>query len=189
MINQRFLLFAACMAVFFPRGPIRGARLVLVGAAVVMMAWLPRDMIKQYRDFSKRAWPLIELIRMTPQGSNTLVLHEPGRSFEDPSLAPQMTIWRELYNYPLVYRGGFDPYLYDDGFPIRRIASLPAPKVPRAAETLFSPEEARFNPATMMRGWDYFIVPEESRDAMPADGAIHLRDAGSWSLYQNITKN
>ncbi|MCU1278099.1 MAG: hypothetical protein JWM53_1645, partial [bacterium] len=106
MINQRFLLPAACVAVFFPRGPIRGARLALVAAALLTMALLPREMAKQYRDFSKRAWPLIELIRMTPMGSNTLVLHEPGRSFEDAALAPQMTIWRELYNYPLVYRGG-----------------------------------------------------------------------------------
>jgi hypothetical protein len=187
MVNQRFLLPAACVAVFFPRGPIRGARLALVGAAVALMIVLPRDMARQYREFSRRAWPLIELIRMTPLGSNTLVLHEPGRSFEDPALAPQMTVWRELYNYPLVYRGGFDPYLYDDGFPIRRIAALPAPKVPRAAETLFSPEEARFNAATMMHGWDYFIVPEEARDAMPADGAVLVRDAGSWSLYRNVT--
>jgi hypothetical protein len=188
MINQRFLLPAACVAVFFPRGPIRGARLGLVAAAVMMMIILPRDMARQYRDFSRRAWPLIELIRATPFGSNTLVLHEPGRSFEDPALAPQVTYWRELYNYPLVYRGGFDPYLYDDGFPIRRIAALPAPKVPRAAETMFSPEEARFNPATMMHGWDYFIVPEESRDAMPPDGAVRIRDAGSWTLYRNVSK-
>src|SRR5260370_23772420 len=96
-----------------------------------------------------------------------------------------MTIWRELYNYPLVYRGGFDPYLYDDGFPIRRIAALPAPKVPRAAETLYSPEDARFNPLTMMGGWDYFIVPEESRNALPPDRAVLLRHAGSCRLHRN----
>ena len=120
MINQRFLLPAACVAVFFPRGPIRGARFALVAAAIGTMVLLPRDMARQYRDFSKRAWPLIELIRMTPLGSNTLVVQEPGRSFEDPTVAPRMTIWRELYIYPLVYRGGFDPYLYDDGFPVRK---------------------------------------------------------------------
>ena len=188
MINQRFLLPTACVAVFFPRGPIRGARLGLIAAAVVIMALLPRELARQYRDFSRRAWPLIELIRITPLGSNTLVLHEPGRSFEDPALAPRMTVWRELYNYPLVYRGGFDPYLYDDGFPIRRIAALPAPKVPRAAETMFSPEEARFNATTMMPGWDFFIVPEEARDIMPVDGAVLVRDAGSWSLYRNVTR-
>jgi hypothetical protein len=188
MINQRFLLPAACVAVFFPRGPIRGARFALIAAAIGTMVLLPRDMARQYRDFSKRAWPLIELIRMTPLGSNTLVVQEPGRSLEDPATPPQMTIWREMYNYPLVYRGGFDPYLYDDGFPVRRISSLPAPKVARAAELLFSPDEARFNSAVMMHGWDYFIVPEESREAMPPDGVVHVRDAGSWSLYRNLTK-
>src|SRR5262249_48142459 len=72
MINQRFLLFAACVAVFFPRGPIRGARLGLVAAAVLVMALLPHETMKQYRDFSKRAWPLVELVRATPMGSNTL---------------------------------------------------------------------------------------------------------------------
>ncbi len=189
MINQRFLLPAACVAVFFPRGPIRGARALLFGGAIILMAALPSYMVRQYRDFSRRAWPLIELIRMTPLGSNTLVLHEPGRSFEDPALAPQMSIWRELYNYPLVYRGGFDPYMYDDGFPIRRIATLPSPKVPRAAEKLLSPDEARFNPTTMMRGWDYFIVSNDARDVMPPDGAVLVREAGSWSLYRNIAKD
>jgi hypothetical protein len=40
----------------------------------------------------------------------------------------------------------------------------------------------------MMPGWDYFIVPEEARDIMPADGAVRVRDAGSWSLYRNVTR-
>lgn len=188
MINERFLLPAAAVAVFFPRGAIRGARAGLIAAAVALMLVLPRQMTRQYRDFSKRAWPLIELIRLTPPGSNTLMLHAPGRSFEDPALAPNITFWRELYNYPLVYRGGYDPYLYDDGFPIRRIAALPAPKVPRAAELVISPEESRFDATTMMAGWDYFIVPEEYRDVMPVDGAVVVRDAGSWTLYRNVSK-
>jgi hypothetical protein len=187
MINLRFLLPAACVAVFFPRGAIRGTRLALVGAAVGLMILLPRDLAKQYRDFSRRAAPLLDLIRLTPVGANTLVLHAPGRSFEDAALAPQMTIWREVYNYPLVLRGGYDPYLYDDGFPIKRIGQLNAPKVPRAAEVIYSPEEAKFNAATMMQGWDYFIVPEELRDVMPADGAVVIRDAGSWTLYRNVS--
>jgi hypothetical protein len=39
-----------------------------------------------------------------------------------------------------------------------------------------------------MHGWDYFVVPEELRDVMPPDGAIALRDAGSWTLYRNVTR-
>jgi len=38
----------------------------------------------------------------------------------------------------------------------------------------------------MAAGWDYFIVPEDYRDAMPADGAVVVRDAGSWTLYRNV---
>jgi hypothetical protein len=187
MVNQRFLFPAACIAVFFPRGPIRGSRSALLGGALLLMAWLPLQTARHYRDFSRRAAPLVELIESTPLGSNTLVLHRPGRAFEDPVLAPDMTIWRELYNDPLVYRGGFDPYLYDDGFPIKRIHALPAPKVRRAAELSVSPDETRFHPDTMMRGWDYFIVTDDNRDAMPADGAVVVRAAGGWTLYRNVT--
>jgi hypothetical protein len=188
MINLRFLFPAACVALFLPRGPLRGARAGLLGAAVAVMLPLPAMMTQHYRDFSRRAWPLIQLIRMTPLGSNTLVLHAVGRSFEDPALAPQISYWREVYNYPLVYRGGFSPYLYDDGFPVKRIGSLPAPKVSRAAELHYTVSEAHFNPMTMMQGWDYFIIPEEERDLMPADGAVLVRDAGQWSLYKNLQR-
>jgi hypothetical protein len=188
MVNQRFFFPAACVAVFFPRGPIRGARLLLMAAAVALMLPLPQQLTRLYRDFSRRAAPLVELIQMTPLGANTLVLHTPGRVFEDPMLAPQMTIWRELYNYPLVYRGGYDPYMYDDGFPIKIKASLPAPKVPRAAELAFTPEQAKFNAATMMPAWDYFVVPDGDRDAMPVDGVVAVRSAGGWTLYRNVTR-
>ncbi len=188
MINQRFLFLAAIVAVFLPRGPIRGARLGLVAAAVALMALLPQEMIRHYRDFSRRAWPLIQLIKATPMGSNTLMLHSPYSNYIDPALSPHMTIWRELYNYPLVYRGGYDPYLYDDGYPVRRIASLPAPKVSRAAELDFNRMQAQFDPTTMMLGWDYFIVPEEESGVMPVDGAVRVRDAGSWTLYRNVTR-
>ena len=125
MINQRFLLFAACVAVFFPRGPIRGARLGLVGAAVVAMCFLPREMTKA---ISRLLQARLAAHRPHPPDAARLATAAAARAralLRGPVLAPQMTIWRELYNYPLVYRGGYDPYLYDDGFPIRRIGSLP----------------------------------------------------------------
>jgi hypothetical protein len=186
MVNERFLLPAACVAVFLPRGALRGGRAWLLGAALGLMALLPPAMARHYRDFSRRAAPIVDLIQATPLGANTLMLHTPGRPFDDPFLAPQMTMWRELYNYPLVYRGGYDPYLYDDGFPVRRIASLPAPKVPRAAETIRSPDETHFHPESQMRGWDYFLVSDDNVGAMPADGAVAVQKRGEWTLYRNV---
>ena len=189
MVNQRFLLPAACLALFFPRGPIRGPRAGILAAAIVASAWLPPAMARHYRDFSNRAAPLIALIQTPPLGSNTLVLTLPGHSFEDPELAPQMTIWRELYNYPLVYRGGYDPYLYDDGFPIKRIAELPAPKVARAAETIHSPDETKFHAESMLRAWDYVIVSDEDRDVLPPDGMLEVKRAGHWTLYRSLLRD
>jgi hypothetical protein len=188
MVNQRFLLPAACVALFFPRGPIRGARLGLLATAIAATLWLPATMTRHYRGFSKRAAPLIDLIAATPLGSNTLLLTLPGHSYEDVELAPQMTIWRELYNYPLVYRGGYDPYLYDDGFPIKRIAELPAPKVSRAADIIHSPDETQFHAETMLRAWDYLIVSEEDHDAMPPDGVAEVKRAGRWTLYRSLLR-
>ena len=153
MVNQRFLLPAALVAIFFPRGALRGWRALLMAGAVAVMLILPPSLALVYRDFSRRAEPLISLIESTPLGSNTLVLHSPPgqRKFQDPMLAPEMTYWREMYNYPLVLRGGYDPYLYDDGFPIKRIRALPAPKVERAAEIIYSPSEQHFNPLSNPR--------------------------------------
>lgn len=188
MVNLRFLLPAAEVAVFLPRGRIAGGRALLLGGAVALSALLPGPMARNYADFGRRLQPLIDLIRMTPLGSSTLVLHRPPpRSFEDPVLAPGVTYWREVYNYPLVLRGGYDPYLYDDGFPIKRIAALAAPKVERAAEHITSPAETKFDPMTMLQGWDYFIVPAEASDLMPPDGAVLVRQSGTWLLYRNLT--
>jgi hypothetical protein len=154
---------------------------------VALMLLLPSRMARHYINFSRRAAPLIALIQTTPLGSNTLMLHPPPpRAFDDPTVAPGMATWRELYNYPLVYRGGYDPYLYDDGFPIRRIRGLPAPKVERAAETVHMPSETQFDPQSMMQDWDYFIVPTESLNAMPPDGVKSIATAGRWTLFRNL---
>jgi hypothetical protein len=187
MINVRFVMPAACVALFLPRGPIRGRRAWLLGAAIAVMLLLPGRMARHYLNFSRRAVPVIKLIQATPLGSNTLMLHAPPpRSFDDATVAPGMATWRELYNYPLVYRGGFDPYMYDDGFPIKRIRALPAPKVERAAEQVRSPGETQFDPQTMMQDWDYFIVPIEYLNAMPPDGVKSIATSGRWTLFQNL---
>jgi hypothetical protein len=192
MINLRFLMLICAVGVFLPRGPIRGARAVLFTIGIMISLLLPFHMTRNFKDFSKRAEPVIRLIMQTPLGSNTLFLHTPGestrRNFTDPVMAPEMAIWRELYNYPQVYRGGFNPYLYDDGFPVKRIKSLPAPRVESAATQLWNVEDQKFDPETMMADWDYFIVKSDNNGAMPPDGAALVASDDWWSLYRNLRK-
>ena len=196
MVNVRFLMLVVALGCFLPRGPIAGARAILIGLGLGLSTLLPYYMTKNFREFSARAEPILKLIAETPLGSNTLFLHTPSqigqhRPFDDPALAPEMALWREMYNYPLVYRGGYDPYLYDDGFPIKRIgtARLNAPKVESAAVQVWSVDETKFHPETMLYGWDFFIKRDDYTDAMPPDGVVLVDHQGSYELYRNLLKD
>jgi len=193
MVNLRFLMPAIAVAAFLPRGAIRGARAALLGVGLAASTLLPLYTARNYRDFAMRADPIIALLERVPLGSNTLFLHTPTpngqRSFADPVMAPEMALWREIYNYPLVYRGGYDPYMYDDGFPIRRTHDLAAPKVESALVKVYSPEESRFKPERMLYGWDYFIVKNDYLDAMPPDGVVKVDTRGGFSLFHNLLKD
>lgn len=190
MINLRFVGLAAMFALFLPRGPIVEARALVLVVAVAASLILPVRMAHAWREFSDRVEPLVRLIQTTPMGSATLLLHAPPpRVFTDPALMPDAAVWRELYNLPLVYRGGFSPYLYDDGFPVRKIASLPAPLV-ESAGVHATDSQKHFDPDVMSKGWDYLITRTADAPAvLPPDGVIREGIQGEWSLYKNLRKD
>jgi hypothetical protein len=191
MVNVRFVGLAALFALFLPRGELRGGRALLLGCAVAFSLMLPLRMARAWSSFSERAAPLVRLLQKVPLGSNTLLLHSPSphRSFADADLMPEMAVWREVYNLPLVYRGGFSPYLYDDGFPVKQKYALPAPLV-ESANVHPSDWQRRFDPATMMKGWDYFVVrTDEAREILPPDGVVREGIDGEWSLWRNLRKD
>ncbi len=190
MINIRFWMLVAAVGVFLPRGNIAGTRRVVLMLGLAVSTVIPYYMARHFRSFSARVMPLIKLIKRTPLGSTTLLLHQPashGRNFDDWEMAPEMSHWREIYNYPLVYRGGYDPYLYDDGFPVKRIHELPAPIVESAANW-GTPDTRRFDQYKHLEGWDYFIVKSEYADTLPADGSRLVDHEGDWQLHQNLQK-
>jgi hypothetical protein len=192
MINQRFFMLIAVVACMLPRGKITGWRSVVLIVCIAGSTLLPWRIGRAYVDFSRRAEPIVNLIGKTPRGSNTLLLHtvHPGtdkRTFDDPVLAPGMTVWRELYNYPTALRGGFDPYLYDDGFPVRRTVMLPHPLVPSAAVIPSSAAETLFNPETMP-DWDYLIMKKDALNTLPPDGFVVVADDHEWTLVRNLAR-
>jgi hypothetical protein len=190
MVNIRFVGLAALFAAFLPRGPIEGARALLLGAAVAFSLMLPVRMKRAWSDYSERVEAIVRLIQATPTGSNTLLLFAPGpgRTFTDPDLMPEMAVWREIYNLPLVYRGGFSPYLYEDGFPVKQIASLAAPLV-ESAHVHPSPLQTHFDAPSMAKGWDYFLVrKDEAELVLPPDGVVRELIDGEWSLWRNLMK-
>jgi len=194
MINLRFVMLVAMFGCFLPRGRIVGARGLLLAAGLALACVMPAKAAVVYKDFSTRIEPILRLIYLTPMGSNTLLIHTPrlphqGSPFEDPRLQPGMDLWRELYNYPLVLRGGFDPYLYDDGFPVKRKQSLAAPIYETAALQSKTVDESVFVSGKMLHGWDYLIVRDDNREVLPADGVTLVMQQGGWGLYHNLLKD
>jgi hypothetical protein len=194
MVNLRFMMPICAVAIFLPRGPIRGVRAGVLGVAIAIACVLPWLTARQYKKFEARTSAIVHLLRRVPLGSNTLLLHAPAasatgrRTFFDPDLSPEISITRELYNYPMVYRGGFSPYLYDDGFPVKRKASLPHPRVESAANEFTSADDTRFNADTMLPTWDYILV-RRGNDAMPPDGVVLEAEEGEWQLYRSLRRN
>jgi hypothetical protein len=191
MVNLRFMMLICAVAIFLPRGQIRGARAIVLGAAIAIACVLPQLTARQYKKFDAHASGIVRLMRRVPLGSNTLLLHAPAssgrRTFFDPDLSPEISITRELYNYPMVYRGGFSPYLYDDGFPVKRKAALPYPRVESAANEFTTVDDTRFNADTMLPAWDYILV-RAGNDAMPPDGVVLEAQDGEWRLYRSLRR-
>ena len=191
MINQRFFFLLGLVGCFLPRGPLLGWRRValLVGLAVSLI--LPMRLGRAYQDFSKRAMPIIDLINQAPLGATVLLVHTPStpgsnRNFEDPLIGPGMTTWRELYNYPLVLRGGYSPYLYDNGFPVKALTELPHPKVESALVQVYSHDETEFNAAFLGQYWDYFVVRDDNLANLPPDGVVVVTSQGGWTLLRSL---
>jgi len=191
MINQRFFFLIALVACFLPRGTLASWRRVLLLVGLAASLWLPMRLGRAYKDFSKRAQPIVDLINQAPLGATVLMVHTPSapgqnRNFEDPLVGPGMTVWRELYNYPLVLRGGYSPYLYDDGFPVKVRTELPHPKVESALVQINSHDETEFNAAVLATKWDYFVVRDDNLSNLPPDGLVQVAQEGGWTLLRSL---
>ncbi len=194
MINTRFIMLVALFGCFLPRGELKAVRAGVLAASIALACLMPRYAALVYKEFAGRVEPIMRLIQATPLGSNTLLVHTPRQPgqvspFDDPHLQPRMDLWRELYNYPLVLRGGFDPYLYDDGFPVKRKKALAAPVYETAALQSKSVDESVFVARRMLHGWDFIIVAEDNRDVIPVDGVALVMEQGPWGLYRNLNKD
>ena len=193
MINQRFFFLIGLVACFVPRGPLVGWRRVALLAGLLASLLLPLRLGRAYVDFSNRAQPIFNLINMAPLGATILMVHSPslpgqGRNFEDPVVGPGMTVWRELYNYPLVLRGGYSPYLYDNGFPVKSLIDVPHPKVESALVQVFSHTETEFDAALLAPHWDYFLVRDDNLGNLPPDGVVQVGSEGGWVLLRSLLR-
>jgi hypothetical protein len=169
-VNYRFAAPALLGLLLLIPGRIVAARLLLVaviGAASLYIqtdAWIHWHRSEQFiRGFDT-------VVAVPPVGSRTLfIVREPWR---DPTTAINYV---NPYSWYQVLKGGFNPWNFEDGFPIRYIKRLPAP----------SWRAPRFDWAHEGGSYDY-VVGFNAPDAVPPEpgrATVVYRDP-RWTVWK-----
>jgi len=181
MISARLPLLLGPLLLLLPQGRVLGkARLALV-PLVLAAAVLPLQLTRLYRDFDRRYAPFLALVETIPMGKTTFVARRqlmppplPAESSGDPaSSAP--VYWTESA-WPVVLRGGYSPYLFDQGFPVVYTKRLVAPPFPPrdGVEPREAPE------------FDYYLLREPSDEARRDPAVVRVGEADKWELFRRV---
>src|SRR5205814_3796211 len=114
---------------------------------------LPLTLAHLYRDFSARNYPFMKLLDLTPRGARVMVVVRGmmrGPQSEEASGDPATSapVYWHFSSWPMALKGGYGPYLFDQGIPVRPKATLTAP--PWGSVDSFDIRQAP--------DFDYFII-------------------------------
>jgi hypothetical protein len=177
---QRIPVMGAVVALLLPAGVFTGRqRLVFVPLIVASLA-LPMKMTRLYGAFSRRYEPFMELLDQVPLGQPTFVVMRHmwnvtgpvAESSADPSTSGPVH-WHFM-SWPMALRGGYSPYLFDQGIPIRYKKRLAAPQWNTLDyfELKQAPE------------FEYYLVNDPPDSLLGAPELRWVDQKGDWWLFQ-----
>jgi hypothetical protein len=166
-----------------PRLHITGKLRLLLLPVVLGALILPLKLAKLYRSFSARNLAMIRLVEDLPRGAPTLVVVRNmmrGSGSEEKSGDPATSgpVYWHFSSWPMALKGGYSPYQFDQGIPLRPKKVLATP--PWGATDSFSFRQA---PA-----FEYYIV-RDATEEMDREPSVHLvKRVADWSLYKRISE-
>ena len=170
------------LAVLLPAVRIDGRRRLALVPVIVCAIALPIKLSRLYRNFSARNLPAMRLIDETPRGALTLLVVRNmmrGTGSEEKSGDPATSgpVYWHFSSWPMALKGGYGPYLFDQGIPLR-------PKKPLVAPPWGSTDSFAFRQAP---GFEYYIVRDatEEMDREPSVKLVHR--LADWSLYKRTS--
>jgi hypothetical protein len=169
-INIRFAVMAALFLALSIRGPIEGWRRWLLAPVVAISLGFVADMTVHIRRAQAFCAGFDRLARLPAPGSRVLFII--GYPWHDPSFS---------LNYALLYsgfyqaqRGGYMPWNFDDGFPLRYRVRYPTPKW----RTMI------FNWEQHADYYDYVRVFHNDERIFGGHPVEQVGAEGSWRLYK-----
>jgi hypothetical protein len=164
-----------------PRVRVTGRRRALLIPVIVCAAALPLKLNKLYRNFSARNIPMLRLVEETPHGALTLVVVRNmmrGSGSEEKSGDPATSgpVYWHFSSWPMALRGGYSPYQFDQGIPLR-------PKKPLVSPPWGSTDTFAFRQAP---DYEYYIV-RDATDEMDREPSVKMvKRLADWTLYKRV---
>jgi len=182
-LSPRLPSMMAPLLMLWPSVKLKGRQRLLMLPVVAACIALPIKLARLYRDFSNRNAPFTRLVSELPRGSSTLVVargmmrgqHSEEESGDPATSAP---VYWHFSSWPMAIHGGYDPYLFDQGIPVRPRVTLRAPawSTPDTFDIRQAPD------------FDYYLV-RFAPAQMEQEPSLKLLDqVGDWSLFQRTAK-
>jgi hypothetical protein len=171
------------MLVLSPRVHLKGRLRLLMLPVVLCGIMLPLKLARLYRSFSARNLPMMRLVEELPRGAPTLVVVRNmmrGSGSEEKSGDPATSgpVYWHFSSWPMALKGGYSPYQFDQGIPLRPKKVLVTP--PWGATDTFAFRQAP--------SYEYYIV-RDAMEEMDREPSVKLvRRLGDWSLYKRISE-
>jgi hypothetical protein len=169
--------------VLSPRVQLTGLRRLALLPVIFCAIALPLKLAKLYRNFSARNLPMIRMVEELPRGAPTLVvvrnmMRGPGSEEKSGDPASSGPVYWHFSSWPMALKGGYGPYLFDQGIPLR-------PKKPLTAPSWGNPDAFIFRQGPE---FEYYIV-RDATDEMDREPSVKLlKRVADWSLYQRTSK-
>lgn len=179
-VAPRLPALMAPLLLLLPPVELTWRRAGWVAPFVVAAVVLPTALTIRYSDFNRRNLGFMRLVDRLPRAAKTLVLargliYGDAESSGDP--ASSAPVYWHFMSWPMALKGGFSPYLFDQGIPVQPRPGLPYYNVAKTDGI-----DARTAPE-----FDWYLVHQFFGDPLADDRRLSAEATiGEWTLYRRI---
>jgi hypothetical protein len=177
-VSPRLPALMAPLILLLPAIELPRRRAWVMAPAALAFLVLVTHLTRLYGDFNRRNIGFMRLVDKVPRGSAALVLARgliagDAESSSDP--ATSAPVYWHFMSWPMALKGGFSPYLFDQGIPVRPRPGLPYHNVAKTDVLDFgkAPE------------FEWYIV-RNTEGSLPADRVRIEAVDGDWTLYHRF---
>jgi len=150
---------------------------LVLAPAVVACIVLPVRLTTLYGDFNRRMIGFMRLVDQLPRGAATLVLARgliAGDAETSGDPASSAPVYWHFMSWPMALKGGFSPYLFDQGIPVRPRAGTPSYNVAKTDSLDFD----------LAPQFEYYLV--HGADTLWPDRVRVVARDGAWTLFHRV---